>query len=100
MKNPIRKAFPEHATFRRDNSILNLSMARAAHLGFRRSKQLEILDLLMQLALHVMSVMPLNLTKRLPAVSYAGNRPFLDQGKSQKALNRQNPPLTIEKFRE
>jgi hypothetical protein len=28
------------------------------------------------------------------------NRPFLDQGKSQKSLNRQNPPLTIEQVRE
>jgi len=52
-------------------------MARAAHLGFRRSKQLEILDLLMQLALHVMSVMPLNLTKRLPAVLTQGIGPSL-----------------------
>ena len=74
-KNPIRKAFPEHATFRRDNSILNLSTARAAHLGFRRSKQLEILDLLMQLALHVMYAMPLNLTKRLPAILTQGIGP-------------------------
>ncbi len=31
---------------------------------------------------------------------YAGNRPFLDQGKSQKSLNRKNPPLTIEQVRE
>jgi len=31
---------------------------------------------------------------------FAGNRPFLDQGKSQKALSRQNPPLTIEQVRE
>jgi hypothetical protein len=32
--------------------------------------------------------------------SYAGNRPFLDQGKSQKSLNRQNAPMTIEQVRE
>ena len=31
---------------------------------------------------------------------FAGSRPFLDQGKSQKALSRQNPPLTIEQVRE
>lgn len=31
---------------------------------------------------------------------FAGNRPFLDQGKSQKSLSRQNPPLTIEQVRE
>jgi hypothetical protein len=31
---------------------------------------------------------------------FAGSRPFLDQGKSQKALGRQNPPLTIEQARE
>jgi hypothetical protein len=32
--------------------------------------------------------------------AFAGNRPFLDQGKSQKALSRKNPPLTIEQVRE
>jgi hypothetical protein len=31
---------------------------------------------------------------------YAGNRPFLDQGKSQKSLSAQNKPLTIEQVRE
>ena len=38
--------------------------------------------------------------KKVGSRSYAGNRAFLDQGKSQKALNRQNPPLTIEQVRE
>ena len=32
--------------------------------------------------------------------SFAGNRPFLDKGKSEKALSRKNPPLTIEQVRE
>jgi hypothetical protein len=31
---------------------------------------------------------------------YPGSRPFLDQGKSQKALSTQNKPLTIEQVRE
>jgi hypothetical protein len=31
---------------------------------------------------------------------FPGKRPFLDRGKSQKSLNRQNPPLTIEQVRE
>jgi hypothetical protein len=31
---------------------------------------------------------------------FGGNRPFLDQGKSQKSLSRKNPPLTIEQVRE
>ena len=31
---------------------------------------------------------------------YPGNRPFLGQGKSQKALQTQNKPLTIEQVRE
>ena len=31
---------------------------------------------------------------------YPGNRPFLGQGKSQKALQAQNKPLTIEQVRE
>jgi len=38
--------------------------------------------------------------KKVASRSFAGERPFLDQGKSQKALNRQNPPLTIEQVRE
>jgi hypothetical protein len=31
---------------------------------------------------------------------YAGTRPFLDKGKSQKSLSAQNKPLTIEQVRE
>jgi len=38
--------------------------------------------------------------KKVASHSYAENRPFLDQGKSQKSLNRQNAPLTIEQVRE
>jgi len=38
--------------------------------------------------------------KRLGTRAYAENRPFLDQGKSQKSLNRQNAPLTIDQVRE
>lgn len=34
------------------------------------------------------------------AGTFAGSRPFLDQGKSQKSLNQQNPPLTIDQVRE
>jgi hypothetical protein len=33
-------------------------------------------------------------------LAYSGNRPFLDQGKSQKALHAQDKPLTIEQVRE
>jgi hypothetical protein len=35
-----------------------------------------------------------------PVREYAGNRPFLAQGKSQKALQTKNKPLTIEQVRE
>jgi len=38
--------------------------------------------------------------KKVASRAYAGNRPFLDEGKSQKSLNRQNAPLTIEQVRE
>ncbi len=38
--------------------------------------------------------------KKVASRAYAGNRPFLDEGKSQKSLNRQNDPLTIEQVRE
>lgn len=32
--------------------------------------------------------------------SFAGKRPFLDKGKSQKSLNQRNEPLTIDQIRE
>ena len=32
--------------------------------------------------------------------NYAAARPFREQGKSQKSLDRQNPPLTIDQVRE
>jgi len=38
--------------------------------------------------------------KKVTSRSYAGNRPFLDQGTNQKSLNRKNEPLTIEQVRE
>jgi len=38
--------------------------------------------------------------KKVASRAYAGNRPFLDEGKSQKSLNRQNESLTIEQVRE
>jgi hypothetical protein len=38
--------------------------------------------------------------KKITSRSYAGTRPFLDKGKSQKSLNQQNAPLTIEQVRE
>jgi hypothetical protein len=31
---------------------------------------------------------------------FSGNRPFLERGKSQNSLDRQNPPMTIEQVRE
>ena len=38
--------------------------------------------------------------KKVSTRQYADDRPFLDEGKSQKSLNRQNAPLTIEQVRE
>jgi hypothetical protein len=38
--------------------------------------------------------------KETPTSNYAGNGPFLEKGKSQKALERKNPPMTIEQVRE
>ena len=32
--------------------------------------------------------------------NFAGNRPFLDEGKSQKSLDRKNKPMTIDDIRE
>ena len=38
--------------------------------------------------------------KKVSSRAYAGTRPFLDEGKSQKSLNQQNAPLTIDQVRE
>src|SRR3954464_15071560 len=38
--------------------------------------------------------------KKIASPAYAGNRSFLDHGNSQKSLNKQNEPLTIEQVRE
>jgi len=38
--------------------------------------------------------------KKVSTPQYADNPPFLDEGKGQKSLNRQNTPLTIEQVRE
>ena len=38
--------------------------------------------------------------KKKRTKDFAGNRPFLEEGKSQKSLARKNPPLTIEQVRE
>jgi hypothetical protein len=38
--------------------------------------------------------------KTVASRDYSGNRPFLDRGKSQKSLNRQNPPMTIDQVRD
>ena len=67
-KSPTLIVSPELATFRRDNSILNLSTAPTAHLESLHSRRSEILVLLMQLARRAVPAMPLNPTKRSPAV--------------------------------
>jgi hypothetical protein len=38
--------------------------------------------------------------KKVTSRGYAGSRPFLDEGKSQKSLNQHNAPLTIDQVRE
>lgn len=39
-------------------------------------------------------------TKKYTTRDFAGNRPFLEKGKSQKALHAQDRPLTIDEVRE
>jgi hypothetical protein len=38
--------------------------------------------------------------KKVDSSTFAGNRSFVEKGKSQKALDRKNPPMTIEQVRE
>ncbi len=37
--------------------------------------------------------------KKVDGGAFAGNRSFVEKGKSQKALDRKNPPMTIEQVR-
>ena len=39
-------------------------------------------------------------SKKKKTNDFSGNRPFIEEGKSQKSLSRKNPPLTIEQVRE
>ena len=41
-----------------------------------------------------------NTHQAISSTDYAAQRRFVEQGKSQKSLGRQNPPLTIEQVRE
>jgi len=43
---------------------------------------------------------PVDAPKQLTGINFRGQRAFREQGKSQKSLDRQNPPLTIEQVRE
>jgi hypothetical protein len=38
--------------------------------------------------------------REVPSSNFAGNRPFLEKGKSQKSLDRKSSPMTIEQVRE
>lgn len=38
--------------------------------------------------------------KKVDAGAYAGNRSFVEKGKSQKSLDRKNPPMTIDQVRD
>jgi hypothetical protein len=38
--------------------------------------------------------------KKVAPRAYPGSRQFLDEGKSQKSLNQENAPLTIDQVRE
>src|SRR4029077_2449709 len=66
-KNLSRKRFWEHVNSRPSNSVPGLSTVAAAHFRVHRSKQWEILDLLIQLNRPADPGMRLNPTKRLPA---------------------------------
>jgi hypothetical protein len=46
------------------------------------------------------SVSPRDSQRESPTSSFAGNRPFLEKGKSQKSLERKNPPMNIDQVRE
>jgi len=39
-------------------------------------------------------------SKQQQSRNYSGSRPYLEQGKSQKSLNRKNKPMTIDEVRE
>ena len=38
--------------------------------------------------------------RQVEGSNFAGNRPFLEKGKSQKSLDRKSPPMTIDQVRE
>lgn len=100
-KKTITKTFPEERTFtpqqfaarhfRDGDSAANISS---------RSQLLKNDTVIATPAASAVTRIAPESGATMPVRAFAGNHPFLGQGKSQKSLQAQNKPLTIEQVRE
>jgi hypothetical protein len=98
----IAKTFPDERAFTPRQFAARHFRAGDSAANISPRSQLKNSDTLVatQAASAGSQVAPESTTATAPVREYAGSRPFLDKGKSQKSLSAQNKPLTIEQVRE
>jgi hypothetical protein len=100
-QKPVAKSFPEDRAFTSQQFTARHFRAAdsAAYISSRSVAPKNDMLLAPPVATAGTRVAPES-NQTAPAREYAGNRAFLDKGKSQKSLHAQDKPLTIEQVRE
>jgi len=100
-QKPLAKSFPEERTFNpREFAARHFRAGDSPAYIASRSASLKNDTMLAIPAATASTRVAPESNATVPTLAYSGNRPFLDQGKSQKALHDQDRPLTIEQVRE
>jgi hypothetical protein len=100
-KKTAPKTFPEERTFTPQQFAARHFRAGDSAANLSTRSQLKNADTMIATpAANAGTRVAPESTTTTPVREYAGSRPFLEQGKSQKSLSAQNKPLTIEQVRE
>jgi hypothetical protein len=100
-QKPVAKSYPEEHSFNpREFAARHFRAGDSPAYISARSQSLKNDTMLAIPAATAGTRVAPESTAAAPTVEFPGNRPFLVQGKSQKALHAQDKPLTIEQVRE
>jgi len=100
-QKPVAKTFPEERTFTpREFTARHFRAGDSAAYISSRSQPMKNDTMIATPAAIAGTRVAPESNATAPSREYAGNRPFLDKGKSQKSLHAQDKPLTIEQVRE
>ena len=101
LQKPVAKTFPEERSFTPSQFTARHFRAgdSAAYISSRSQPVKNDTMIATPAATAGTRVAPES-SETTPVREYAGTRPFLDRGKSQKSLHAQDKPLTIEQVRE